>query len=142
MMNKISLLSSFWLAISLVFLTGCQDRAPTLVPVSGVLKIDDAPAGDISIQFLPDFQSGNEGPTSYGRSAADGSFTLTTADGQPGAVVGIHKVILADELEERVAQGEEPTNPPRLASKYTMTATGLTVTVTEGQQVELNATSE
>lgn len=111
---------------------GCGSSAPMLVPAEGVVLIDGEPAADISVQFLPDEIEGELRPTSYGVTDADGRFTLKTYDQGDGAVVGGHNVILVDTLEERPAQGEEFSRPPRLDSGYSTITGGLRAVVTEG----------
>lgn len=115
----------------LVVLGGCS-KPVKLVPAAGVLTIGGKPAGGIVIQFLPQAVEGEKRPTSYATSGDDGSFALTTYDGKPGAVEGPHAVVLADTLEERPAQGQRATRPPRLDSRFTTIAGGLTATVTDG----------
>lgn len=119
------------LIAALALLTGCT-KPVKLVPASGVVLIDGKPAEGILVQFLPQTRDGRRMPTSFGTTGADGSFSLTTHDGQPGAVEGPHAVLLADTLEERPAQGQRATRPPRLDARHTTLAGGLTSTVTDG----------
>jgi len=112
-------------------LNGCA-KPVKLVPASGVVLIDGKPAEGILVQFLPQTRDGRRMPTSFGTTAADGSFALTTHDGHAGAVEGPHAVLLADTLEERPAQGQRATRPPRLDARHTTLAGGLTATVADG----------
>lgn len=119
-------------AVTLVAaVSGCS-RPAKLVPAEGVVEIGGKPANGIVVQFLPQPVEGEKRPTSFATTGEDGSFQLVTNDGKPGAVEGTHIVILADTLEERPAQGSRATRPPRLDSRYTTMAGGLTATVTEG----------
>jgi len=104
---------------------GCGPPAVRLVPVEGVVTIAGAPAADVAIQFLPDPVEGRPSPTSFATSDSAGRFRLRTQDGHDGALAGGHTVLLVDTLEERPAQGEEPTRPPRLESKYATVKGGL-----------------
>jgi hypothetical protein len=127
------------LLLGLAALTGCGPRYK-LTPVEGVVKIGGRPAANISVQFLPDAQKGARGPTSFGTTDAQGKFRLKTQDGQDGAVVGPHLVLLADLDEERPAQGREAQRAPRLAARYTTASGALAAEVKEGgPPVELNA---
>lgn len=119
------------LAAGLATCFGCT-KPVKLVPASGVVEIAGKPAEGILVQFLPQTRDGRRMPTSFGTTAADGGFTLTTHDGNAGAVEGPHAVILADTLEERPAQGQRATRPPRLDTRFTTLSGGLTATVTDG----------
>jgi hypothetical protein len=119
------------LTAALVACAGCA-KPVKLVPASGVVAIDGKPAEGILVQLLPQTRDGRRMPTSFGTTGADGGFTLITHDGKPGAVEGPHAVLLADTLEERPAQGQRATRPPRLDARYTTLAGGLTATVVEG----------
>jgi hypothetical protein len=119
---------------------GCGDRNDrfTLVPAEGVLKIDGRPAANITIQFMPDVARGGRGPTSFATTDAEGKFQLKTYDGRDGAVEGAHIVILADQDEERPAQGQPLRKTPRLDSKYSTAAGGLTAEVKKGTPITLD----
>lgn len=119
------------LAATLLIVTGCA-KPVKLVPASGVVEIGGKPAEGILVQFLPQTRDGRRMPTSFGTTGADGGFALTTHDGKAGAVEGPHAVLLADTLEERPAQGQRATRPPRLDGRYTTLGGGLTATVTDG----------
>ncbi|VTR99323.1 DUF4198 domain-containing protein [Tuwongella immobilis] len=113
-------------------MTGCGDPYK-LVPAQGVVQIDGKPAGNITVQLMPDSLRGAEGPTSFGTTDATGKFTLRTYDGRDGAVIGPHLVTLVDNDEERPAQGKAPTRAPRLASRFAIPSPkGISVEVKEG----------
>jgi hypothetical protein len=124
--------------LMLVVITGCAEPQAKLIPARGTIKINGKPAGNISIQFLPDVKEKEVGafPSSLAISKDDGSFELATHDNQPGAVPGKHKVILNDIDEERPEQGKERTKPIRLDASYSV-AGNLTATVEEGKSIEL-----
>lgn len=126
---------------AMVALAGCGGgkSPPPMTPVEGVVKLDGKPAGNISVQFMPDVVRGGTGPTSTGTSGPDGTFTLKTYDGQEGAVVGPHVVTLFDLDEERPEQGQARRKPERLSAKYGTTAGGLAVEVKPGEAVALEA---
>lgn len=124
-----------------VLATAAVGCGPTynLTPAGGVLTIDGQPAADIQVQFLP---VGNEGPTSFAITDEQGRFTLRTTDGADGAMVGKHKVILIDLLEERPAQGQVAKKKPRLSDRYAVALNGLDAEVVEGGgPIELKASS-
>lgn len=79
------------LVCGLLALAGCGG-GPVLAPVTGKVTLDGKPLDRIAIEFHPD----GEGPRSTATTGADGTFTLQTDTGRPGAVVGTHKVVLRD----------------------------------------------
>ena len=113
-------------------ISGCGGSDVKLAPAEGVVKIGGKPAANVSVQFLPDVMKGATGPTSYGTTDAEGKFRLKTYDGQDGAVVGSHNVILADLTEERPPQGVPLKKQPRLDSRFTTTKGDLHAEVKEG----------
>lgn len=123
---------------AVIIIGGCSQPTPTLVPAKGTINIGGKPAGNISLQFLPDVKENAAGvwPSSMAVSKEDGTFELATVDNQPGATPGPHKVVLSDLEEERPAQGAERTKPVRLNSSYAI-AGKLTVTVEEGKDIEI-----
>lgn len=117
---------------------GCGPPVARLVPAGGVVLIGGDPAADVSLQFLPDPLPGEVRPTSFAVTDASGRFQLKTAEGGAGAVVGGHTVILADTLEERPAQGETATRPPRIDARFSTLAGGLRCDIaSEGGEVTL-----
>lgn len=104
--------------VAVLALSGCGDNEAKVTPAEGVVKIGGKPAANLSIQFMPDVMKGAKGPTSFATTDAEGKFRLKTYDGQDGAVVGSHTVVLADLEEERPPQGVPPKKQPRLDSKY------------------------
>lgn len=129
-----------------LFTIGCS-KGIRLVPAEGVVVLVDArgktqPMANISVQFLPDAtKEGVAGPTSYATTDEQGKFRLKAYDGRDGAVVGPHRVVLADLMEERPPQGVPLKQLPRLNSRYTSATAGLAAEVKEGGGViELRVT--
>jgi len=125
--------------ISSASLPGCGRNAVELVPATGILTIDGRPESDIEVQFMPDSNSGAVGPTSYGVTGEDGRFELRARDGRAGAVPGRHLVIVTDINEERPAQGQPLTRPPRVHPRYATIGGGLTAEVgRSGESIEIS----
>ncbi len=104
-----------------LFLAGCGEGGPKIVPVSGAVFIDGKPLTYGHVQVLP---SGWR-PAS-GRIGGDGRFTLTTTEPNDGCAVGTHPVaVLAGEsLTPETMKWHAP-------EKYADAATSnLTVTIT------------
>ena len=116
---------------------GCKPQIK-LVPASGTFTIGGQPAGNITVQFMPDVSQKNSGPTSYATTDAAGRFTLRTYDNREGAVPGAHLVTAVDLEEERPAQGQERSRPVRLDAKYSMAAQGIRISVEEGKPLTMD----
>ena len=73
---------------------GCSDAAYELAPVSGVVTLDGKPVGQAVVVFQPIGSEDNmtPGPSSSGQADSEGHFALETIQGEPGAVVGNHRV--------------------------------------------------
>lgn len=119
---------------------GCGGSKAKLVPAEGVVLIDGQPAEGIMVQFVPvTLDEAVDAPTSQAITDAEGKFVLHTMDNRPGAVPGPHKVTLIDSLEDRPAQGEESSRPPRIPPMYT--TQGLDIEIVEGQPIEISVSS-
>lgn len=83
-----------WIASALLvsFSLGCGASGPVKYPVTGKVILDGQPVAGVSVTFSP---SDPKLPTSGGRTDAQGVYTLSTVQGDRGAVVGKHKVILS-----------------------------------------------
>ncbi len=130
----------FYLAAIVLVAAGCGKKTFKLVPVKGNITVDGKPMGDLMIQFMPDIEGTDklpEGPTSFAVSDASGNFELKTFEGGVGAMEGLHRVTVVDQLEERPAQGEQPKNTPRLNSIFATTTAGLKATIEAGKDVSL-----
>ena len=73
---------------------GCKGEGFTLAPVTGVVTADGKPVTDLKIVFYPRGTEENPtpGPFSTGMTDSEGKFTLVSRHGEPGAVVGPHRV--------------------------------------------------
>lgn len=117
---------------------GCKPKT-NLIPVSGVVTINGKAAANINVQFMPDIEQKNSGPTSHASTDADGKFELHVLQtNELGAVPGPHRVIFADLDEERPAQGEVAKKPPRLNSTLTTASGGMRVVVEKDNPITLN----
>ncbi len=92
---------------------GCGSEPYSLAPVAGRVTLDGQPLREAQVRFQP-AATGSEdalvGPGSYGRTDADGRFTLRTIDDdRAGAVVGPHRVFItaaqADPNDDPAAPG-------------------------------------
>jgi hypothetical protein len=72
----------------LILIAGCGKSGPRIAPVHGRVTLDGQPLANADIKFQPD---GPERP-SVGRTDGEGHYDLMFKRGQPGAVVGMHRV--------------------------------------------------
>lgn len=93
--------------VAVLILAGCGRGGPTLYPVQGTLKKGDQPLAGVTVNFLP--VETNQ-PGSAGVVGSDGRFTMYCQNGRPGAVAGLHKVVLG---APKVA-----TTPEAVESRY------------------------
>jgi hypothetical protein len=77
---------------------GCQ-RGPTFVEVNGTVRLNGKPLAGVQVQFLPDPQRGTTGPRSTAVTDDNGSYSLASDDERPGAMVGIHRVLVSDLID-------------------------------------------
>jgi hypothetical protein len=73
--------------LAAVFVAGCGDGRPTIVPVSGVVLVDGKPVTEGVIRIRPDAAM-----SAAGRIGPDGRFSLTTFESGDGCVPGTHPV--------------------------------------------------
>lgn len=106
---------------------GCGGGVKT-VPVSGQVMWDGQPLADAQVIFRPDSRELNPGPASYGKTDAQGRFSLRTVDGHNGAVVGPHRVRISIPVR---APGSNPDAPlvDKLPAKFSGEGSTLRYTV-------------
>jgi len=117
----------------LLGLASCEDgegRKPTFSVTGKVLYLDGKPAENAIVVFHPVGDATADVLKPRGKVGADGSFKLTSYDGDDGAPAGQYRVTV--ELWLNTGKGDEgPTS--RLNPKYAKPETsGLTATVTAG----------
>jgi hypothetical protein len=115
---------------------GCGGRVRT-VPVSGRVQWNGQPLADARVTFRPDSRERSPGPPSYGKTDADGRFTLRTVDEHNGAVVGPHKVRISIRVK-RPGSSEDAAPIEKLPAKYSGDASELRFTVPEGGTKDAN----
>lgn len=83
----------------LVCLTGCSEPYQ-VAEVDGVLLLNGKPGNKIYLQFIPEPSENVKAPTSTATTDDTGHFTLQLEEKngktRPGAVVGMHRVVLSD----------------------------------------------
>lgn len=121
--------SVLWLC--LVIITGCGGDGFNLAPVSGTVSLNDQPLADTLVTFAP---TSTVGPPSWGRTDANGTYSLQTRDGERGAVIGEHRVtITTAEAPEASNERDDvygSSTPEKVPARYN-TDSELTFTVSE-----------
>jgi hypothetical protein len=101
--------------LSFLVLSGCSSSGPTVVPVSGKVTLDGQPLVNASISFQPITRQaeGAHGIGSYGKTDAEGKYTLRLIDpDQPGALVGRHQVSVTTAVAANPASDELKVKSP------------------------------
>ncbi len=140
-----------------LLMAGCGGKEETgneaTTPVTGTVTYKGAPVADASVALTPDSPPGPTpiGRGAFGRTNAEGKFTLMTFVADDGAVPGAYKVSVTKiegqtsggaetGADDYVDPGQGPPPKPKhlLPEKYSKTNTsGLTATVVEGTPLEL-----
>ena len=99
---------------------GCQ-RGPTwnMAPVEGTVTKNGRPLAHVRVFFVADLDAGTQGPQSRGITDKDGHYRLRAGNGDDGAVVGKHRVLVIDleaamKQRERAARGPQQKETARL----------------------------
>ena len=89
MRNRTILSKALVALVTLVFFAGCgADDSPELVTVQGTLTKGGQPFTDALLEFFPETSGG----ASYGKTDAEGKFTLYYTNGNQGAAIGRHTI--------------------------------------------------
>jgi hypothetical protein len=97
------------LAAGLIALAA-RNRGPEFAEVEGTVTLDGKPLADVEVQFLPDPEKSNPGPTASAYTDAAGHYKLRCEKmSQDGAVLGPHRVCVID------ITAIAPLGPPGLA---------------------------
>ncbi len=119
-----------------VWVTGCSAPPYEIAQVEGVVTVDGTPLPQAVVEFHPNSLDGTEGPSSRGRTDAQGRYQLRystpESDGElEGVVVGEHRVRVLDLM----AASDSAGGRIRYARKYTqLTTTPIRKQVQPGPQ--------
>jgi len=134
-LKRLTLTLAFGLAV------GCSSSEFDLAPVSGIVTLDGEPLADGGVSFQPLAQAGSTsgGPGSTSRTDAEGRFSLSTIDGQPGAVIGSHQVKVFSYSPEMPIASDTDSGPSkeRVPARYNY-RTQLTFDVPAGGTEQAN----
>lgn len=120
--------------MALVAVTGCGDKRPRRVPVSGTVSYKNSALPQSEVIFIP--QDNTKGIRARGRANDRGEFVLTTFDRDDGVVPGVYKVAVfaykpgsgAPNASTRITSVGPPAIPERY---FNHDSSGLTAVVPE-----------
>ena len=117
-------------------LLGCNRTFAVNEKVQGTLRMNGKALPNVRVDFYPQLGPDNAAPTSGGYTDDEGRFTLKCANGQSGAVVAKHKVVLlrgrAPASDEEKQSSDQPLKlaPPIPSAYSTASKTPLEIEVT------------
>ncbi|MCS6977117.1 MAG: DUF4198 domain-containing protein [Gemmatales bacterium] len=103
------------LAVVVILSVGCGRTPPQIVEVEGVLYLDDQPLPFAQIEFMPELKHFGAEYNSMAVTDAQGRFKLECANGQPGAAVATHRVVVLEGPPPEGARGMDERSQNRLA---------------------------
>ena len=121
----------------LAALVGCSGQPYKIAAATGTVMQNGQPVAGVEVQFCPDPETMTKGPSSIGETDDHGKFVLRyavpgAAESKEGAVIGTHKVMLADLRQKAAPQGFPP-NPSRVPKLYgSLMTTPLRLEVKDG----------
>jgi hypothetical protein len=95
--------------------SGCGRTPPQVVEVEGVLYLDDQPLPFAQIEFMPELKHFGAEYNSMAVTDAQGRFKLECSNGQPGAAVATHRVVITEGPPPEGARGMDERSQTRLA---------------------------
>jgi len=111
-----------------VLLTGCGGgNSVKTVNVEGTVTLDGQPLANADVEFQP----GDNGSPSYGKTDVDGHYELMFTADQSGALLGEHQVRITTEGETEDESGNTTTSEEVVPAKYNA-ETELKATVEKG----------
>ena len=112
------------LCCALLGTLGCGTGRNTAT-VSGRVTLDGAPLADARVNFQPTGESKEPGIGSYGRTNANGEYSLTLIDDKgEGAIVGMHRVMIKAVPAGRAENDDKtPAGKDRVPPEYNLNST-------------------
>jgi hypothetical protein len=135
----------FLVAALLLCAGGCGGDGPGLATVSGTVTLDGQPVPAAVLTFIP--QAPDSSP-SYGRTDAEGKYSLMFTRSKEGAMLGKHRVeietqkISADEAADMKAEGREVPAYVAIPKKYREPGALTAEVKSGGNQIDFTLTSD
>jgi hypothetical protein len=114
-----------WCSVGLALLLGggCSGPQVEFAEVQGKVMLDGKPLVGVQVTFYPETAGKETLPLARGKTDTAGKYSLATLDGQPGAAVGKHRVVVQWPTPERGDNWEKVPPPqfkgPVIPIKYT-----------------------
>jgi hypothetical protein len=125
-----------WLtAATVLVLLGCKGGGLEIAQVAGRVTLDGKPLPNATVNFQPIGSPGNINPGSgsYGKTDADGRYTLRTVDqDRDGAYVGKHRVEITAQARPQVQENDRDRGSPNLVPAQYNRESKLTFEVKSG----------
>jgi hypothetical protein len=102
-----------WMIVLGLGFVGCgpeQKTAVPLFPVHGTVTLDGKPLAGADLRFIPEGETPGQGGAA--RTAPDGTYTLSTPLGEPGAPAGDYRVVIEKHEAPPGAGPPDPNVPP------------------------------
>src|SRR5260370_3556 len=98
-----------------VLLCGCDRTDPSLVPVTGTVKVNDRPLANATVTFIP--KDGTPGFGGVGKTDAAGNYKLSgSRDNAVGIPPGEYRVVISKRLMPDGSELPANDNTPPMAS--------------------------
>ena len=105
------------LSLGVALLTGCAQSRPAIVPVEGVILLDDKPLPNAEVQFIPMERGLGAEFIAVGTTDEHGRFTLS-CNGQAGACACENRVLIADASPPESARGQSSASQAEMSRFY------------------------
>src|SRR5262245_9288608 len=96
---------------------GCAQSRPAIVPVDGIILLDDKPLPNAEVQFVPMERGLGAEFIAAGTTDEHGRFTLS-CNGQTGACACENRVIIADASPPESARGQSGASQAEMSRFY------------------------
>ena len=100
---------------------GCKKSPPPIVETSGRVTLNGAPLPHAAVEFMPELKDFGAEWNSTAVTDEKGEFTLTCANGKPGAVVATHRVLVTDSTPDDM-RGSDSQSQARAAKRQSWIA--------------------
>jgi hypothetical protein len=120
---------------AIVLIGGCgRGKSVTTTEAEGTVKVNGKVVSGALVEFYPETTEGMDGlPRSTATTDGNGFFKLACANGEPGAVVGNHRVVVRYPVPPRDAPVKAP--EPAIPLSYTVAKdTPLRIEIKPGQK--------
>jgi hypothetical protein len=116
--------------VLLLGLVGCGKQVEYNNQVEGIVTLNGKPLANVHVEFVPDPPEGARAESSRALTDENGRYALERADGEPGAMIGNHFVVILrgrgmdQNIDELPDEEAAPARDRRLVpARYAMAST-------------------